>query len=371
MRELNTPIVLWICAAICAHFLLGEGGEQVALFHDDGMALASLGAKVREKVRDREQTFDISPLDVTQPKPPEPEPAPADTVKPPPPKPPVAKKEPEPPKEEPKKPEPKKIAILPKPPEPEKKLEPPPQVDHRIAVRQHVKPKQEDNPTARFLGDDANHVDKETVATQTSHDQDDPNPTPGASHAGPAGSVGDSERTKIADSDTHAGEKNRGPGERGTELEVQPSPMPTRPQGATAIPGQAGAAASGGDGRPAGAPTDAQPGQAGPVSPGSAVVIDENGNWSFNPEQKPGTGAAEGANGPAKKQGASVATTTWLGLGGKAGPGQVNLNMNQSSVVASVGQDQLTRERVADGERRSRRPRSSAGEVPSRTTSRP
>jgi TonB family protein len=352
MRELNTPIVLWICAAICAHFLLGEGGEQVALFHDDGMALASLGAKVREKVRDREQTFDISPLDVTQPKPPEPEPAPADTVKPPPPKPPVAKKEPEPPKEEPKKPEPKKIAILPKPPEPEKKLEPPPQVDHRIAVRQHVKPKQEDNPTARFLGDDANHVDKETVATQTSHDQDDPNPTPGASHAGPAGSVGDSERTKIADSDTHAGEKNRGPGERGTELEVQPSPMPTRPQGATAIPGQAGAAASGGDGRPAGAPTDAQPGQAGPVSPGSAVVIDENGNWSFNPEQKPGTGAAEGANGPAKKQGASVATTTWLGLGGKAGPGQVNLNMNQSSVVASVGQDQLTRERVADGERR-------------------
>ena len=38
-REVNTPLVLWICAAICAHFVLGEGGDQIAMFHDDEVAL--------------------------------------------------------------------------------------------------------------------------------------------------------------------------------------------------------------------------------------------------------------------------------------------------------------------------------------------
>ncbi len=334
----------------------GRGGDRIATFHDDELAIASLGARIRGHVRDREQTFEISPLDAVQEPPPPPEaaeppkPPPAPTATPPKIEPP----KPEPPKPEPPKPVVKKVAILPKPPEPEKKKEPepPPQVDHRIAVRQHVKPKQDDNPHARFLGDDANHTDKETVATQTSHDQDDPNPTPGGSHAGPQGLVGDSDRTKIADSETHAGEKNRGPGERGTEFEVQRDPMPTRPQGAAAVPGKAGPLQpSGGDGRQQGAPSQDEPGSEGQLTPGSQVVMDANGNWSFNPVHV-GSGAPEGASGAGKKAGATVASTTWLGLGGKAGPGQVNLNLNQNTVVASVGQDQLTREREADGERR-------------------
>jgi len=352
-RELNTPLILWICAAVCAHFAVGEGGDEIALFHDDGVALATLGAHVREKVRDREQTFEISPFEDVQPPPPV-----ADAVepKPDPPKPEAKKpdvKKPDPPKPEPPKPEPKKIAILPKPAVPEKKKEnePPPQIDHRIAVKQHAKPNQDDNPNARFLADDANKVTEETVAKQTSHDQDDPNPTPAGNHSGVAGLVGDSDRTKIADSEAHAGEKNRGPGEKGTELEIQHDPMPTRPQGAAAVPGRAGVAASGGDGKPVGAPTDVAPGTEGPISPGSAVVLDAQGNWSFNPVQV-GTGAPAGSTGPGKKAGATVASTTWLGLGGKAGPGQVNINLSQSSVIASVGQDQLTREREADGERR-------------------
>jgi len=350
-REVNTPLVLWICAAICAHFVLGEGGDQIAMFHDDEVALASLGARVRGMVRDKEQTFEISSVDEKETPP---EPDAAEPPKPPPPKPtppaPTATTpKPEPPK--PKPPEPKKIAIV-KPAEPAKTEPlPQPKVDHRVAVRQHVTPNQQDNPQARFLGDDANHVDKETVATQTSHDQDDPNPTPGASHAGVQGLVGDSDRTKIADSEAHAGEKNRGPGEKGTEFEIQHDPMPTRPQGATAVPGQAGQAMSGGDGKVAGAPSEQEPGSEGEVSPGSAVSMDAAGNWTFNPVRV-GSGAPNGTAGQGKKAGAAVASTTWLGLGGKAGPGQVNLNLTQSSVVASVGQDQLTREREADGERR-------------------
>jgi TonB family protein len=45
-------------------------------------------------------------------------------------------------------------------------------------------------------------------------------------------------------------------------------------------------------------------------------------------------------------------TTQWLGLGGKPGPGQVNLNLTQQGVVAVVGADELRKEREADGERR-------------------
>ena len=44
--------------------------------------------------------------------------------------------------------------------------------------------------------------------------------------------------------------------------------------------------------------------------------------------------------------------TNFLGLGGTAGPGQVNLNLNTKGVVAVVGSDELRREREADGERR-------------------
>jgi TonB family protein len=359
-REFNTPLILWVCAAVCAHFMLGEGGDVIATFHDDGVAIANLGARVRAHIMDREQTFEVSSLEAEQDKVEvDPDKAKVEAPKPPP-LPSAAPPKPEPKKAEPPKPEPKKptpepkkaVAVVkPKEPEPPKAVEPPPQVDHRIAVRQHVKPNQEDNPNARFLGDDANKTDKESVATNTSHDQDDPNPQPNGSHTGVAGLVGDSDRTKIADSDSHPGEKNRGPGERGTEFEVQHDPMPTRPQGATAVPGQAGLAASGGDGRPAGAPTEVEPGTAGPVSPGSAVVIDANGNWTFNPVQA-GTGAAAGAAGAGKAAGSEVASTEWLGLGGKAGKGRVNLNLNDSTLVASVGQDQLTKEREADGERR-------------------
>ena len=71
---------------------------------------------------------------------------------------------------------------------------PPAQVPSRIAVRQHVDPNQQDNPNARFAGNDANHVKEETVATQTNLEKDEKNPTPGGNHSGPDRRPGDSER---------------------------------------------------------------------------------------------------------------------------------------------------------------------------------
>jgi TonB family protein len=368
MRDANTPLVLWICAAICAHYMFAEGGDTVARAHEDRLAIASLGEHVRERVRFSEQTFEVSSIDAPKPSeeqppapPPEPPPAPkptatpVPTVKPPPP--PVAQKPPPPPVVKPA----PKIAVQVVPEDPAKKLlEPPPQTDRRIAVRQHVKPSQADNPNARFVGDEANHVDKETVATQTSHDQDDANPTPGGNHAGSSTNVGDSERTKIAESEEHAGEKNRGPGERGTEFEIQRDPMPTRPQGAVATKGPTSseAARSGGDGKQAATSTNPPPDTSLPGGPGPASPDIQQGSdgssWTFNPI-RPGAGSgssSEAGPGSGNKTPMQPGTTKWLGLGGRVGPGQINLNLNQTGVLASVGMDQLRKEREADGERR-------------------
>jgi TonB family protein len=363
-RDVNTPLVLWICAAVCAHFLLGEGGDTVAQFHEDRLAIASMGERVRERIRFNEQTFEVSSIDgpakeapeAPPPPPPEP-PAVTPEVKKPEVKKPEAKTQVKPP--DPVK-EAKKVAVVAVPDDPAKKLDPPPQSDRRIAVRQHVQPNQADNATAHFIGDEANHVDKETVSTQTSHDQDDPTPTPGGNHAGPDQRMGDSDQTKIAESDEHSGDKNRAPGEHGTEFDIQPLPPSQRPQGSVTLPGAVSTQVprAGGDGRtptPSSDPNQMTPGGAGPASP-EVWSVAEGGGFTFNP-MRPGTGttaANQQGPGDASKPNTapSVSSTTWLGLGGRAGPGQVNLNLNQTGVVASVGQDQLRKEREADGERR-------------------
>src|SRR5215472_11047288 len=181
--RLATRIVAWggfLYVAIQLHAFLGFGGYEIGENHVDKVALMRLGQDVRERVRQSEQTFDIEGLDVgmrandqepNKPPPPPPQPKPEK-------------------KKEEKKPDDLKKPDQPKPPEKKaipllvktdpKKVEPqqvqPVMPDKRIAVRQHVQPNQDDNPNAHFIGDQANHVEQESVATQTSHDQDDPNP---------------------------------------------------------------------------------------------------------------------------------------------------------------------------------------------------
>ncbi len=361
-RNPNTPLILWICAAVCAHYFFAEGGGVVAQIHEDSNFIALLGRSVRERVKSSEQTFEVVIAEPTQEKEAEPPPP----VPPPAPKPSAAQK-PEitpPEKEKPKKDDPKKpeqkVAVLLKKEE-QKAPDLVPQLsDKRIAVRQHAKPNQADNPNARFIGDEANHVEDESVATQTSHDQDDPNPTPGGNHAGPQNRVGDSERTKIAESEDHDGEKNRAPGEKGTEFDIQKDPTPLKNPQRVAIvaPKTQEAPKGGGDERTAQQPTPAPepqlaPGGASPPSP--EVTQSPNGSWSFNPV-RPGAGvgaAPDPGQGQAEnKPDARPGSTKWLGRGGQPGPGQINLNLNQQGVVAVVGADQLRKEREADGERR-------------------
>jgi hypothetical protein len=47
MRNPETPLILWICAAVCAHFVFAEGGEKVAESYEDSSYLLQMGARAR------------------------------------------------------------------------------------------------------------------------------------------------------------------------------------------------------------------------------------------------------------------------------------------------------------------------------------
>lgn len=363
-REVGIPLILWAAAAAWVHTMFGGGGYVVARLHDDQNEVLAFSGRVRERVKQSEQVvaveWDEGNGDV-QVAPGEPPPAPdalkqkkddapKEVVAPEPPKP-QAARPPEPPKPIPIFPAKDAPKVPPPPPPPEV------QAEKRIAVKQHAKPNQEDNPNAKHIADDANHVEKESVATQTSHDQDDPNPTPAGQHAGAAGSVGNGDKTRVADSEERKGEKNKAPGDRGTEFDVQKEP-PSRPLTASAERPQPkdNSSKSGGDGRPAGAAAQAPKASQNPESSSSPDVQSGAGGWTFKAFQ-PGAGAEarasdSGATGQSAKGSQKASPTQWLGLGGKPGPGQINLNLNHTGVVAAVGESQLHKERVNDGERR-------------------
>jgi TonB family protein len=353
--------------------MFGGGTEEVSrrLRHmsEDRQYLSFLGSKARERVRQTEVTVEImtseegSP-DLAQPEEPKPAPTPekkADKAEP-------EKNTPEEKKKQQQQEEKQAaVKVTVEEEDPLKKLdEVPLKEDKRIAVRQHAKPEQEDNPEARFIGDEANHVDEESVATQTAHDEDDPNPTPGANKpGGPADQVGDSERTKIADSEDHAGEKDRAPGEKGTEFDVQREAKPIEnPQGPVAVnqaPPAQEIPRAGGDGRaPSEAAVTEPPPQLAPGTPPApspdVVQAPSAQGWAFNPLRPNGPESEHAPIPGTTNQNAPVVPapgkTKWLGLGGQPGPGQVNLNLTQTGVVAVVGVDQLRKERIADGERR-------------------
>lgn len=365
LRAPETPLILWICAAVCAHFVFAEGGNQIATSHEDRSYIFEMGARARSAAHGKDQTFEILTNDEGQPNdtpPEEPKPEAKHDTKKPEPEPPRAPNEPKKP-EVPSKPE---MKIVVKDEDPLKKLdELPLKQDSRIAVKQHAPKDQADNPNAKFIADDANKVEEETVATQTSHDEDDPNPTPGSNKtAGPKDLVGDSDRTKIAESDEHKGEKDKAPGEKGTEFEVQHEARPIERAQAPVAMNQAPLAGepprSGGDGRAPSmvAPTPPSPQLAPGAPPAEApdVAPGSHGAWAFNPI-RPGAESGSSAGVPGTtNQGPPVApnksSTKWLGLGGTPGPGQVNLNLSHTGMVAAVGVDQLRKERVADGERR-------------------
>ncbi len=354
---------LWGSVAAWIHLGLGVSGYEVAVTHDDRKSLLTFTDRISEEIDKRDRPVEVSFENVQTA-------ASAEAAPPPAPKTEEEKKkeqqttakkeekkvEPEKKKEEA---QPKKVATVEK--HEEKKEAAPlkqPAADKRIAVRQHAQPNQEDDPTAHFIANEANHVKEEQVAQLTSHDRDDENPTPAKAHQGSQTDPGDSDKTRIAEADEHLGEENKGPGERGLELDIQhdPRPVETAAQQAMKGPRDPAAMRSGGDGQPSPQLTQPEiaPGNTAPPSPN--VTSADDSSWTFNIARLPGTGDAH-ATGPGAMsrtlvQPSTSTTERAFGLGGNPGAGQVNLNLNNRGVVAIVGADELRREREADGERR-------------------
>ena len=361
-REQNVPLLLWISTAIVVHIASGGGADQVARVIADRSELQFFARAIRGKLQPPqsiEVAFESLPAKADEPAQPPPDdsadPKQADPTKP------EKKKKAEAEKATPKKVE-KKI-VLPQmvtaaPAQPQEP-KPPPQMDHRIAVKQHSEPDQEDNPTAKFIADEANHVKEESVAQFTAHDQDDPNPTPGGNHTGPQGRVGNSEKERVGDSDEHPGDPTHAPGESARTPDTEHAQKSASSEG----PNEK-SAARGVEPNPklAGTPQPAPPapptapapppGGVGPSAP--EIVATENG-YHLDPA-RPGADGSNTKPGPGRgrlpPRQVPNSPLGMLGLGGTPTPSGVNLNLTPEAVVAVVGEDKLTKERMADGERR-------------------
>jgi TonB family protein len=354
---------LWASVAAWVHLGLGVGGYEVAVTHDDHKSLLTFADHLSEKIEARGRLTDVTidngmqanaPPQESQPPP---ELKKKDDTKPPAP---LAKKEDEKKKAEEEK---KKVVVVEKKDE-KKPAAPPlqvqPQKDKRIAVRQHVQANQQDNPDAPFVGDQANTVKEQTVATMTSHDRDDENPTPAKAHQGQDENKGDSDKTKVAEADEHLGEERKAPGERGMEYDIQHDPRPVNASATHPVDGEKSTVTprSGGDGNPSvqsQQPPELANGNTAPPSP--TVVSSDQPFWTFNIARTAGSGDAQRTGpGAASRVLQNPSSTSPVersfGLGGNPGPGRVNLNLDNKGVVAAVGADELRREREADGERR-------------------
>jgi len=382
-REANIPLFLWITTAVVVHLLWSGGADQTAKIIEQRLDIQRFARSVQNHVRGVGAPVEVALLDDEKPsekelekdesdkpdeaKEPDPKNAEKDDPeleKKPPPKEVVKPAKVEPPKIEPKKPEEKK-------PE-EKKAEatptpakPPPEltVPKKIAVRQVVEDeKQPDNPNAAFIADKANHVAQETQARITSADQNDAKPTPGGEHSSPDKSPGDSDHSRVMQSEDKPGEKDHAPSEKAASdaeklaLMRPPSTEPVHQRNPEAAQDQAGArtgAARSATNAPAQegqkAQAESKQSEANPE-----VVNSDNGRFTV-----PGPRQALVDQAEAKARKARPLPQrrnrgdALFGFGstGTTANG-INLNLMPRTAVAAIGSDQLARERQIDGERR-------------------
>jgi hypothetical protein len=381
-RTASVPLVLWVCAAVVAHLAGGGGAMKAAEVAHERDELRAAVRSARQVLHPSDTTFEVltedakvEPQKTAPPKEDGPTDAKGETAEadpeapkldnlPKPPPPPKEKEKKEPPKPEPPKvaekppepkPEPPKplVPVVPQPAAPPPPPPPPPEMDHRQAVQQHVKKDQPDNPNATRISEDANHTDKETQARNRVQDQDSPNPSMAAAK-------GPKEDKGTGDKDDHSGsaEDKKGndqkaPGEAkpaatDSQHERPAPPVPPSPKSAPppSIPGVVGKGGKGAAPAPAAPPPS--PGGAGPASP--EVIAGDKGSYSLDPANPGGDGSSKT---PGKKRAPlpfqSPVSVGALGLGGSGLPGGPNLNLNMAQVEKAVGNEQLARERAADG----------------------
>jgi hypothetical protein len=380
-REASIPLFLWVATAALAHLLWGGGAEQGARLIDERLDVSRFAAGIRSHVRgsiappleiaiedeaapeeevkpeeDKDEALEDDDQDAeTEPDDVKAQDVPPPKVEPKAPEPKALPPEPEPPKVEPKKVEPEEPAKPVEEPKVVQQLE----LEKRIAVKQHAKDDQKENPDAKYIADKANHVAEETRARITSQDQDEKKPTPGNAPAGPKEDPGNAEETHVRQDDDVKGEKQAALGGSETEKAARATAAPAVEQ-----QGKAGAAAPGNPGsQTAKAPTPSERATqdknqiakaATKETPGSPeVVASESGSFAMNrpqaatPEQK----ARKAKKRLPPRRPRSLMEAIGLGAAGRT-QGGVALNLTPNMAAEAIGSDELSRLKRADGERR-------------------
>jgi len=382
-REANIPLILWITTAVVVHLLWSGGADQTAKLIEQRLDIQRFARSVQNHVRGVGAPVEVALLDEEKPPEKDVEQDEADKpedIKDPEQKktaekddPEAEKKKPEkevkPEKVEPPKVEPKK----PEQPKPEEKkaeptptpAQPPPEltVPKKIAVRQVVEDeKQPDNPNANFIADKANHVLQETQARLTSNDQNDAKPTPGGEHSSPDKNPGDSDHSRVMQSEDKPGEKDHAPSEKPASdpdklaLMRPPAAEPVHRSSAEPARDQTGARTGAARSQTSAPAQEGQKAQAeskqSEASPD--VVNSEHGRFTVPGPRQAMVDQAEAKARKArplpKRQNRGDALFGFGSTGTTANG--VNLNLMPRTAVAAIGSDQLARERQIDGERR-------------------
>ena len=366
-RDVTIPLALWICAAICAHFLLGTGGLVVAEVHDDRSELRRLSLAAGNLARREDQTFEVS-LGESERRGPSRGAAAApaaaaggeaearargDRQKP------IEKPKPEAKKEE------KKVVVV------EKKAETKPMVlpedplkDRRIAVRQHA------SPTSRTTRRRSSSPTRPTTSTtrrarrrrRTTATTSSPPPAatiPAATRSPATARRRASPRARPTRATRTARPARRAPTTTSStsrrsrsSRSSRPGRPPRRhPRKAASAPPTNDADAAIAAGSAVGA--EPTPGGATPPSP----EVESSRRTAPGPSIPRGRAARRGRR-PQRTAGSSAPNLPggkmWSlpGLGQSAAPGAINTNLTQVQVASIVGLDNLRKLREADGERR-------------------
>jgi hypothetical protein len=378
-RDSNIPLFLWVATAILAHLVWGGGADEVSQLIEERLDIQRFALNVESHVRQKTQSFEVTLVDETEPAPvpprepspdsessePSPDEAEAKAPAEPRAKPPVPAK----PEAKPEKPE-AKPELAKKEPEPKKEETKPPEelpkikTPNRIAVQQHVENKQqEDNPNAEFIADEANKVAEQSRARVTSTDQNEKDPTPAGNHASAEKTPGDSDESRVAQSEDRPGEPDRAPNDgeqRGEKLAPRTESSSGAASVAAADRNPNVREAAGKAGKPAKSEQLAQAeqqAQAGlrPLDSSPETLSSQQGAFGVARAEPQVSGRAPQ---PSKKKRLppnkhNHGPLNLLGLGAQGTtPGGVNLNLSPRMAYAAVGQDRLTKERQADAERR-------------------
>ena len=383
-REANIPLFLWITTAVVVHLLWSGGADQTAKIIEQRLDIQRFARSVQNHVRGVGAPVEVALLDEERPeekevekdepdepdenKDPEPQNAEKDD-------PAAEKKQPikeqvkpeaaepkpvDPKKPEEKKPEEKKPEVAPTPaPPPQPQVE----IDKKIAVRQVVEDeKQPDNPNAAYIADKANHVQQETQARITSADQNDAKPTPGGEHSSPDKSPGDSDHSRVMQSEDRAGEKDHAPSETPASdpqklaLMKPAAAEPAHQRSAEAAQDQAGARTGADRAQTSASAQEGQKAQAASKESEANpdIVNSESGRLTVAGPRQALVDQAEAKARKArplpKRRSSGDALFGYGSLGTTANG--VNLNLAPRTAVAAIGTDQLARERQIDGERR-------------------